>query len=221
MKVFGLVSLAMVLLSQDAFAIPVAVGRRDIKFPTQQMIEKQTFTNPSAADTVSVGSALAGPTSAAATVVTSGLTDPDLPRNISITPGGTTGDVEACVITVTGTNFLGNSMTERFGFSANASTAVTGVLAFKTVDQLDFPADCESGGFAATWYIGVGEKLGVKRCADSAGHFLFSTLNGAKEATAPTLAVGSSVQGNTVDFNGTMDASADFEFFFFQNFTCF
>lgn len=216
-----LVSLLVVMASQNAHAIPVAVGRQDIKFPTQQMVEKQTFTNPAVADTVTVGSALAGATSAAAATLTTGLTSPDVPRNLTITPGGVTGDVESCVVTVTGTNYFGNSMTETFGFAANASTTVTGSLAFKTVTQVSWAADCESGSFGATWYIGIGEKLGLKRCVDSAGHFLFSTLNGAKEATAPTLAVGTSIQGNTSDFNGTMNGANDFELFFFQNFTCF
>jgi hypothetical protein len=144
-----------------------------------------------------------------------------MPRNVVITPGGTNGDVESCVVTVTGTNFFGNAMSETIPIGANQIGSTTGALAFKTVTQVDWPANCESGGFAATWYIGVGEKLGLKRCVDSAGHFLFSTLNGAKEATAPTLAVGSSVQGNTSDFNGSMNTANDFELFFFQNFTCF
>jgi hypothetical protein len=216
-----LVSLVAVLISQTAFAVPVQIGRQDIKFPTQQMVEKQTFTNPAVADTVAVGSALAGPTSAAQTTATTGLTSPDVPRNVVITVGGVGADQEACTMRVVGTNYFGNSMTEEFYIPAHKSGSVTGVLAFKTVTSVVWDANCEDGAFGATWYIGIGEKLGLKRCVDSAGHFLFSTLNGAKEATAPTLAVGTSVQGNTSDFNGTMNGANDFELFFFQNFTCF
>lgn len=194
---------------------------QDTKLPTQQMIEKQTFTNPAAAGTTQILSGVDGPSSAAAAVVSSFAAQPDVPRNLVITPGGTTGDVEACVITVTGTNFKANVISEDFTFLANASTAQTGAKAFKTVTSVSFPANCESGGFAATWSMGYGEKLGLKNCLASAGHILFSTLNGAKEATAPTMAAHvSAVESNTADFNGTMNATNDFELFYIQNFRC-
>lgn len=221
MKQFTLLVLSVSALSSCVAEARVRAIYTDSKLPTQQMIEKQTFTNPAAAGTADILSANAGATSAAAATVTSFLAQPDVPRNLVITPGGTTGDVESCVIVVSGTNYKNQSISENFTFAANASTAQTGSKAFKTVSSVVFPANCESGGFAATWSVGYGEKLGMKYCMESAGHILFSTLNGAKEATAPTMSANSTaIESNTADFNGTMNGTNDFELFFIQNFKC-
>ena len=194
---------------------------QDIKLPTQKMVERQEILNPGASTVTTIKSAYAGATSAAAVTLSSFAAQPDVPRNINITPGGTTTDIESCVISVAGTDILNNSITDTFTFAANATGRVDGVKAFKTITSATWPADCESGAFGATWSIGYGEKLGVKRCMDKAGHILFSTIDGAKEATAPTMAADASVVSkNTADFNGTMDGTADFELFFLQNFRC-
>lgn len=215
---FGL----LILLSATAEAIPVGVNRRDAKFPTQQMVEKQSFTNPIASNTSTLASNKAGATSAAIATLSSFDSQPDMARNIIVTPGGTTGDVENCDIVVAGTNIFGSNISETFSFLANATGSVTGTKAFKTLTSVTFPADCESGGFAAQWNFGPGEKLGVKRCMANAGDIFFSLLNGSKEATAPTMAVDSDeVEKNTSDFNGAMNGSNDFDLYFMQNFGCF
>ena len=215
----------LILMAMGMGASAHAAIRReflDRKFPTQQMIEKQTISNPAAAGSADVLSANAGNTSAAAATVSSFVAQPDVSRNLVITPGGTTADVATCQVVVSGTNLQGDSMSESFAFGNDQSAAVTGSLAFKTVSSVVFPANCEDGGFAATWSIGFGEKLGVSHCMEKVGHILFSTLNGSKEGTAPTMAVGAgtSVQGVTADYNGTMNGSNDFELFFIQNFRC-
>jgi hypothetical protein len=213
--------IAVVFMVGTAQAVPFDVERRDIKLPSQQMIEKQTITDPAAAGTTQVLSGSDGPSSAAAATVTTFVAQPDVPRNLVITPGGTTGDVESCVITVTGKNIFGQTITEDFTFAANASTAQTGNKAFKSVSSIAWPASCESGGFAATWSVGYGEKLGLKRCLDAAGHYLWSTVAGAYESTRATISADSDeVEKNTADFNGTMNGSNDFEIFFVQNFRC-
>lgn len=215
-----MVAFLFTLLASDALAVP-ARQSRDMKLPSQQMIEKQTFTNPAAASANNVLSANAGATSAATVTVSSFAAQPDMPRNLVITPAGTTDDVAACVIVVNGTDWRDQSISENFTFADNASTATTGSKAFKSVSSVVFPANCEDGGFAATWSIGQGEKLGLKNCLAQAGHILFSTLNGAKEATAPTMAASASARsGNTADFNGAMNGSNDFELFYIQNFAC-
>ncbi len=219
MKLLSLILLTALIPSESH-----AIVRRmalDAKLPTQQMIEKQTFTNPAAAGTADVLSAHAGATSAAVATVTSFVAQPDVARNLVITPGGTTGDVEACTVVVAGTNYKDDAISENFAFLANASTATTGSKAFKTITSITFPANCESGSFAATWDVGYGEKLGLKNCMAQAGHILFSTVAGAKEATAPTMAASATaIESNTADFNGTMNGSNDFELFFIQNFRC-
>lgn len=210
------------MMAANVFASPIKRQFQDMKFPTQKAIESQSFNNILAASTTYVLLSSAGPTSAATTVVSTFNAQPDVARNLVVTPGATTGDVEACVVTVSGLNYGSSAMSETFTFLANASTAQVGNKAFKTVSSVSFPANCESGGFAATWNIGLGEKIGLKRCMDNAGDILFSLLNGAKEATAPTMAVSATaMESNTADFNGTMNGANDFVLYFFQNYGCF
>lgn len=195
---------------------------QDIKLPTQSMVEHQQIVNPAAAGTADILSAHAGNTSAAAATASTFVAQPDVPRNLVVTPGGTTADVARCNLVVSGTNIFGAAMSETIFVENNQANASVGALAFKTVSSVVFPANCEDGGFAATWSIGYGEKLGVKRCMDAAGAIFFSLLNNAKEATAPTMAVGAnaSVAGTTADFVGTMNGTNDFDLFFVQNFRC-
>ena len=49
-------------------------------------------------------------------VTTDDITDPPYPRNLVITPGGTTADVAACSITVAGTNIADEAISEDFAF---------------------------------------------------------------------------------------------------------
>lgn len=203
--------------------LQAAVERRslDLKLPTQAMIEHQTVSGPILGSTYVLKNADAGNTSTAAASITSFSAQPDVPRNIVITPGGTTADVAACTVVVAGTDFFGQSISEDFAFLANASTATTGSKAFKTVSSVTFPANCEDTPFGASWSVGTGSKLGLKRCMDDAGHFLHASLAGVKEATAPTVAVGSTtaVSGNTATLNSALNGS-DVDLFFMQNYSC-
>ena len=219
---FSIATLSLLsLLFATAASAAIKPYYQDIKLPTQKMVERQEILNPLASTLTTVLSAHAGATSAAAVNVTSFAAQPDVPRNLNITPGGSTSNVASCVITVTGTDILNDVITDTFTFADNGAARVDGAKAFKTVTNINFPASCEDNVFAATWSVGLGEKLGVKRCMDKAGHILFSTIDGAKEATAPTMAANASVvSSNTADFSGAMDGSSDFELFFMQNFRC-
>lgn len=226
MRKLSALSIALILGSMlgsfAAHALPLEVNRRDLKLPSQAMIERQTFTTPIVATTNRIKTTYAGPASTAAHTLTSFTAQPDVPRNITITPTGTTGDVEACVITVSGTNIFGASISETFTFVADASTVQTGNKAFASVTSVAWPANCESGGFAATWIIGVGSKLGLKRCMANAGDGVFSVFNGAYETTRGTWAVDADeVEKNTFIPNGTMDGAKDVIAHFIQNFGCF
>lgn len=215
-----LILLFMVFASNSFSAQNVEKRYRDMALPTQKMMEYQTVVNPIVAGTTQVLSANAGATSAAAATVTSFVAQPDVPRNLVITPGGTTGDVESCSIVVTGKSFYNATITETFAFLADASSATTGSKAFKTVTSVLFPAGCESGAYAASWSIGYGEKIGLSHCMDSDQLFK-TTLNGTNEATRATVAYDNDeIEKNTLDFNGTMNGSNDFEAFYSQNFRC-
>jgi hypothetical protein len=206
------------------FAVPLQRFFQDAKLPTQSMLEHQLIDSPILASTNRIKTTYAGATSAAIVTLTSFTAQPDVPRNITITPTGTTGDVEACVIVVNGTNFFGDAISENFTFLADASTAQTGSKAFKTVTSVVWPANCESGSFAATWIIGVGSKLGLKRCMDltGGGDIAWTSLGGVKETTLG-IGVGhaSAIESNTITPNGTMDGSKDVDVWFVQNFACF
>jgi hypothetical protein len=193
----------------------------DAKFPTQQMVEKQTLTNPLGSSVARVSNDHAGITSTSAVTITSFDAQPDMSRNLTITPGGLTSHVGACTITISGTNIFGQSISETFSIDANESGTVTGSKAFKSVSSIAIPAGCEEEYKAATWDFGIGTKLGVKNCMSNAGDIFFSLLNGAKEGTAPTMAVDADeVEKNTSTFNGSLDGSNDYVLYFMQNYQC-
>lgn len=224
MKLFILLIALMSSISVSASGFPYTRENRDLKLVSQKLIEYQLISNPNVASSVNMLSGQDGPDSAAASTVSTFLAQPDVPRNIVITPVGTTADVATCVAVLSGTDIHGQAITENFSFVANQATSATGTKAFATVTSLVFPALCEDTPFGATWNAGYSEKLGLKRCLAQDGHILFSTLDGAKEATAPTISSSSTVVSeNTADFNGAMDGTSDFELMFIQNFrpSCF
>ena len=146
--------------------------------------------------------------SALAVMVTNaGVTaNPPFPRNLIVTPGGTTAGVPAGNVTVSGTNFAGEAITEDFAFLANATAATVGAKAFKTVTSVSIPQLDEAG---ATFKVGWGDKIGLPlKLAYNA--VLGATLNGVRETTFPTVAYSSTVlESNTVDLNSAHDGHED------------
>ncbi len=193
---------------------------QDIKLPTQKVVERQQFTDVVAAASSAALSAHAGNTSTAAVTVTTFSNQPDVPRNVVITPGGTTNDVGNCTIVVNGTNYLNDAISENFAFAANASAATTGDKAFKTITSVVFPANCEDTPFGATWTVNYGTKIGFKRCMDMTGHVMHAVENGAL-ATRPTLAADADeVEKNTAIFATAPNGTNDYELLFLQNYRC-
>lgn len=173
----------------------------------------QTFTDAAAADADLILNDQATSDSVTTTVTTF-LAQPDFARNIVITPGGTTADVPAGDITVTGTNIRGETITETFTLTANQSSASTGSKAFKTVTSVVFPVQ---DGAAATYDVGTGVKLGLDRKMPAAA-VLDAYADGVRETTAATVAYSTSaVEGNTVSTNTAPDGSVDFIFAFITN----
>lgn len=202
----------------NAYVVPTY---RDLKPASQAMLEYQRIAAPVVADNDRVKTTYAGATSAAAVTLSSFTAQPDVPRNITITPTGTTGDVEDCVITVNGTNFYSAAISETFTFSANDSTLVSGAKAFKSVTSVVWPANCESGGFAATWIVGVGDVLGLKSCMKQAGDVAWAVFDGVFEGTRATcVADDDEVEKNTCDINGTLNAAKNVDLYYVQNFVC-
>ena len=111
---------------------------------------------------VSVG-AVADVLAATATVVagrtiTTGFTNPDVPRCLTITTGGTTNDIAAGDVVIYGTNIEGKAINESFVMADNLNGTVTGTKAFKTVTQVVFPAADNTG---ATISVGTSNRIGI------------------------------------------------------------
>lgn len=156
------------------------------------------------ADTDAVMSALTDDGSEA--TVTTGLTNPPYPRNITATSGGTAGDIGAIQVTVTGTNIKDETISETLPvFTADNATTVVGNKAFKTVTQVVIPAH---DGTGATTAIGFGDKIGLPVALDG-NRVIGANHGGTRETTAPTVGFDSDeVEKNTVDLNTALDGTA-------------
>lgn len=86
------------------------------------------------------------------------ITNPDVPRALTITTGGTTADIAAGNVVITGTNIEGKTITEAFVMADNLNGTVTGTSAFKTVSSIVFPI---ADGTTATISVGTSNKLGT------------------------------------------------------------
>jgi hypothetical protein len=152
--------------------------------------------------------ALGSPAAASATAVlaatapgtiTTGITNPDVPRNLTVTPVGTAGNVLAVSVVVAGTDTNGNALTETMpAFTAGATTAKAGSKAFRTVTSITIPA----AGTGITVSVGTGTKLGLPRqlARDSV---LNVSINGVTETTRPTIDVANSTVTLNSALNGT------------------
>lgn len=138
-------------------------------------------------------------------VVTTGITQPSVARNINATAGGTAGDIKAIQVIIAGTNEAGDAITETLpAFTVNTPGTVTGSKAFKTITSITIPAH---DGLGATTAIGFGEKLGLPHKL-SHNTVLASFLGNTLEGTAATVAVSASVlESNTVDLNSALNST--------------
>lgn len=212
---------ATLLLSLSVNARRYQRPRIDIKLPTQKLIEAQEWSNVAAGLSTKIVNANDGPSSASAVTISSGLGTLDYARNLTVQPGDTTADVASCTVTVSGTDYNNDSISEAFAFSANQTTAVTGAKAFKTVTSVAFAASCEDSPFGATWNVGSGDKLGLSRCMDGKADWIRAIANNSHESTAPTvLANTSTIESNTIDFDTSYDGSNDFKLYFVQSYGC-
>lgn len=138
--------------------------------------------------------------------ITTALTNPPEPRNVTASSAGTTTDILAIQVTVHGTNEDGDVISEVLPvFTVDTATTVVGSKAFATVTSFVIPAH---DGNEATTSLGLGAKLGlgIKASRDVvvAAHF-----GGVREATRPTVAFNASAkESNTVNLDSSLDGSA-------------
>lgn len=143
--------------------------------------------------------------------ITTGITDPDAVRNITATAGGTATDIGAIQVTINGTDFHGDTISETLpAFTVDTAGSVAGTKAFKTVTSIVIPAH---DGTGATTEIGVGGHdstdalLGLPLKLDR-DTLVAAHLDGVRESTRPTVAVSSSaVESNTVKLSSALDGT--------------
>jgi len=139
-------------------------------------------------------------------VITSDITNPDVPRNVTATTDGTAADIKAVQVIVTGTNIFDVAITETLPvFTVNTKTTVVGSKAFKTVTSVTLPVH---DGTGATTSVGLGAKLGMPVLA-ARNNVFRAFLANVTEGTAPTVAVSASaIESNTVTLNSALDGTA-------------
>lgn len=136
--------------------------------------------------------------------VTADLTaQPDVCRVITATAGGTTADIGAIQVTITGRDMKGDVITEDLpAFTVNTAGTVTGTKAFAEVTGVDIPAH---DGTGATTSIGVGDGLGLPLESDR-NTVLRAFLDGTLETTDPTVTSSASARSSNV---ATLDTTLD------------
>jgi len=159
--------------------------------------------NATAADTDGIHTAVTD--TGAQQVISTGITQPSVPRNITATAGGTAADIKAVQVIIAGTNYADEAITETLpAFTADTAGTVTGSKAFKTVTSITIPAH---DGTGATTAIGFGEKLGLPfKLAHNTVDKAY--LNNVLEGTAPTVATSTTAfESNTVDLNSALNGT--------------
>lgn len=170
----------------------------------RQRILSKSLGSPALGTTTAVHAAVTD--TGADQVVTTAITNPPTPRNVTATSGGTAADIKAVQVIVAGTNAEGVAITETLPvFTVNTATTVVGSKAFATVTSITIPAH---DGTGATTAVGLGAKLGLGERL-SVDTVLAAHLAGVREGTRPTVVVSSSaLESNTVTLNSALAGTA-------------
>ncbi len=92
-------------------------------------------------------------------VITTEITQPDYPRPVTATAGGTAADIAAVQVVIEGTNYADEAITETLtAFTENTAGTVTSTKAFKTITSITIPAH---DGTGATTEIGWSKAVGL------------------------------------------------------------
>lgn len=167
-------------------------------------IHSDEFINPVVAGNTNVHAAITLPTSGT-TLVTTAITQPDVPRTVRIKGNavGITGNV-----VVTGKDVRGKVITDTI--AAADAGAVDGVKAFKEITSILVPARTTAGD---TISVGFGPAFGLGRIM--AGNTALLTTVDEVTDTAPTITRDSSdVSKNIMVPNTTPNGAKDFVIYF-------
>jgi len=147
---------------------------------------------------------VAVPDTAVQQVITTGLINLSIPKNITATVGGTGANITAKQVIITGTNFANAVITETLpAFTVATPGTVQGNKAFKTITSITIPTI----GIGVTTSIGFGENLGLPyKFAQNT--VLATYLNNVKEVTAPTVTTDTiNIENNTLKLSSTLSGT--------------
>lgn len=137
----------------------------------------------------------------ATTLVTAGITQPDVPRNLTVTGNAST---VAGNVVITGTNQAGEVITETIVASGTAT--IVGNKAFATVTSILLPAYASAG--TERIRVGTGAKLGLP-VSIGRDSVVAAFLGGVRESTRPTVTFSLTArESNTVTLNSALNGSA-------------
>lgn len=156
-------------------------------------IRRQKWTNPVAKSAVLPHAAIT--LLATVQTITTGITQPDFPRVLTI-KGTKAGGALTGNVVLTGTNIRDEVITDTIAL--NDDNEVAGVKAFKTLTSIALPVRATAGD---TVSIGRSDKLGLDRVMGG-NETIAYTVDGVKETTLPTVTFDASdISKNTVIFN--------------------
>lgn len=172
-------------------AVVPAVGTlstvNTLRYDTTPAVKSATATK--AAFTLLVG-AQAG--------ITAGITQPDVPRTVTVK--GNDGNVSGNVV-VHGTNIAGATVSDTIATSG--STEVLGLVAFKTVTSIDFPAYSVAG--TETISIGRGAGIGFPSIINNTADVITHDFNGSTDSG--TVVADATLGKSVYIVAGTMDST--------------
>jgi len=144
-------------------------------------------------------------TTTTAQTITTDISNPVYPRNITATTAGTADDISAVSAIITGTDMADEVITETLPvFTVNSGSKVEGDKAFKTITSIYVPA---MDGVGATIAVGWGDIFGLP-FQKAAHHHIDTFFENVKESTAPTFTASATVlSSNTFDLDSTPDGS--------------
>jgi|GEM_PF-2239838 len=143
----------------------------------------------------------------AAQDVTTGITQPDFPRIVTIKGNGA--NVAGNVV-ITGTDIAGNAITDTI--AASGSSEVLGTKAFATITNIHLPAYAVAD--TETISIGRGNKIGIPTRIKNTAQVLIKNFDGA--ADSGTVTAGASVSQSIFAPNGTMNGTKILELYFVE-----
>ena len=111
------------------------------------------------------------------TTVTAGITQPDVPRVLSVTPSGNTANILDGAVTVFGHNVEGKVISEVFHTASGSTSIINGTKAFLDITSIVFG---QQGGTDVSFAVGTLNKLGLN-------HRLFVANTTVKVYTATTV----------------------------------